>query len=411
MGNWSSNTGLNKDMSYPSPSTISRSNSFTNESLVKYTVDVCQMLYVTSLEWLEGGAVKKVETLIKQTIFYSLCKSDCELLLATTEGWSLRVTLGDILKVWDSFCASPTDRYIDQERLLKKINGETKGNKIAHMRCINDICAQNISAVKKAASLVLVDKLGLLLPGTISESIAKPLHELCEVMMIQSEKHLIHLNHPAKDITKVILHSTCLAEIRLECMPEFPTIATAEVENTFWMPIKDQDTLKKIMHLNLAQSTDHKILDLVDLKDEEVRMKIAYKVQQEKSNLRQQHKLVKAGFMSMFQHLCEWMGTGGVSHGGVGGWAGCRAAKHQINNKGATGLEKGVGFNGHICAPLNRHGGVTINLGLEYTQSRCISINHMGGGLIKGVNNVSGMSLLASELENTWLTQRRSAVA
>ncbi|KAG6376650.1 hypothetical protein JVT61DRAFT_1639 [Boletus reticuloceps] len=144
---------------------------------------------------------------------------------------------------WDSFCGSPTDRHIDQKRLLEKINGETKGNKIAHTRCINDICAQNISAVKKAASFVLVDKLGLLFPGTISESITKPLHELCEVnttcsnipytylcwlqevMMIQSEEHLIHLHHPAKDITMVILHPTGLAEIRLEYMPEFPTIA------------------------------------------------------------------------------------------------------------------------------------------------------------------------------------------
>ncbi|KAF8134834.1 hypothetical protein EV363DRAFT_1396309 [Boletus edulis] len=222
---------LTKDMSRPPPSTTSYSGTITDPSLVEYIADMRQMLYVTSLEWLEGGAVKKLETLVKHTILYSLCKSKCKLLLATTEGWTLREKLGDILKDDDG-------------------NDDDDDDDVTTMTWWDGF-------LQKVVDLVLVDKLGLLSPGTISESIAKPLCKLCEAMMFQSEKHVMHLDNPTLDITTAVLHPSRLAEMRLEYMPKFPSIATGEDEETFWKPIKDQEVLKEITHLNLAYKHKH----------------------------------------------------------------------------------------------------------------------------------------------------------
>ena len=184
---------LKKDNSCPALPESTGTGSLENDTLKEYMEEVHTMFYVTSLEWTEKGAVKKVETLIKQTLPFSIFKSNWELLLATDEGWAVRKILGKIfdkadgvphghMTWWDGFYSQPKDVCrLDEEDIPADILGESKGNRIVRIGHIEDTRAKNVDSIKKIKQLVLQPYFGLLTTNSVSASVAKPFQELCEV--------------------------------------------------------------------------------------------------------------------------------------------------------------------------------------------------------------------------------------
>ena len=103
-------------------------------------------------------------------------------------------------------------------------------------------------------------------------------------MMIQSEKHLMHLDDPMQDINAITIHPDRMSEMRRDYLVTIPEAATQPEEEKFWRPIKDESTLQAITHLTLEKSKDRHIL-LMDLKEKEARMKVTERMEKEKDKI------------------------------------------------------------------------------------------------------------------------------
>ncbi|KAG9308374.1 hypothetical protein JVU11DRAFT_11962 [Chiua virens] len=250
---------VQRDISRPPPEPSSLK--ISDEAQAEYIADLRQMLYVSSLEWSEKGAVKKIETMVKHTWPISLAKSDRQLLLATKEGWELRKKLGDIVKK-----AGITDRATNTMIWWDGFNKQP-----TNVRLIDS---------------VLIDNLGLLANGTMSSEISEDLSALCKTMMRHSEKHIAQLENPTMNVNKMVFDNACLVELRQEYIPGLPPVATAEEEVAHWNPIKmtEKEKMDPIIHLHLTTSTDRKIMKM-DKKVEDARHKLANKVVEEKEKV------------------------------------------------------------------------------------------------------------------------------
>jgi hypothetical protein len=126
-------------------------------------------------------------------------------------------------------------------------------------------------------------------------------------MMVQSEKHLMHLDDPAKDINKVEIHPDRMAEMRMDYLVHIPEAATSTEEEMFWGPIKDKRALQAITHLPLAKSDDRQILAL-DEKDKEARMKILAKMEKEKDKIVMYDRRTQAKIRAQQQNSAQLFG-------------------------------------------------------------------------------------------------------
>ncbi|KAG9308378.1 hypothetical protein JVU11DRAFT_11968 [Chiua virens] len=270
----------------------------------EYMEHFSRMLYVTSLPWEEKNAIKKVETLIKHTWPFVLCiEQEREPVLATKEGWALRETLGKIVGSsafitgqntmvwWDNITERP-DKHTVAKRIdhgsiiLQAIDGESRGNQVARIEHIDETRKRNTQSVQKVVELVLVKHLGLLKEGLMSDKIAKPLHALCDAMMIESEKHLARLENPKLNTSKLVFNLERMAEMKLEYMPEkaLPKTVSIDEEISFWEPITDAEQLKPMTHMKMTTFKDVKLM-IEDENDTKARMKVADKVMKEKDKV------------------------------------------------------------------------------------------------------------------------------
>ncbi|KAF9237277.1 hypothetical protein BU15DRAFT_76175 [Melanogaster broomeanus] len=257
----------------PPPTKFEAPEELKDRKHAKVIDDILHMLQYTALPWERQDILKRPDTAIKYLTLVSRASRDRKRLLATKDGWKLRTRLGDIVKHsaqvnademswWDQIDKQPVDEdRLDQQSMVTKIKGESKGNRMLRIGHVEEIRAKNIAAVKKVADTVLTEHLGLLKPGLVSPSIATALLALQEAMQIQSEKHLAQLENPRENLAGVVFHGTRLAEIEREYSISMPPIATEEAESAFWSPITDTQQLKPITHLEPSKSTDHKALE------------------------------------------------------------------------------------------------------------------------------------------------------
>jgi hypothetical protein len=192
------------DCSRPAPT--EGSSSFTDDIQRQYVEDIRQMLHVTMFDWTDKASLKKAETMIKHTLPFSACKDERELVLATSEGWSLRKMLGVIVKNaggvsrdtmtwWDGFSVRPKNiARIDREDIPEVIEGESKGYRITRMGRMDDVRKTNVDAIKKVVDLVMKHNLGLLTSNKTSSSIRDPLRTLCEVGHVCAQ--VVHILTP-----------------------------------------------------------------------------------------------------------------------------------------------------------------------------------------------------------------------
>ncbi|KAF8124468.1 hypothetical protein EV363DRAFT_1081433, partial [Boletus edulis] len=227
---------------------------------------VLAMLQVTQFPWEDEKNIGKVETLIKSLAALYASKDDHRRFLITQDGWSIRVTLGNILndttnstwKWWDGLDEQPQvqadEEPIDMKRVVPRLDTETTGNFVLRLTESELIRKTGYETVDKVTKLVLQNNLGFVVPGVLSPPVVNALKKLVKAMIVETEKHIAHIEFPKQELGEFEA-SDAVAEKLQKGMPKIllDDFDHQKVDD-YWAPTSDNQ--QKLANISVVNRDD-----------------------------------------------------------------------------------------------------------------------------------------------------------
>ncbi|KAG6370683.1 hypothetical protein JVT61DRAFT_11060 [Boletus reticuloceps] len=163
---------------------------------------------------------------------------------------------------WDAFNvhleAGSDDELINIKCMILHLDDETTGNFALWLTKSELIQKTRYEMITKVTKLVLQDNIGYIQPDVALPPVIKALKDLVKAIIMDTEKHIIHVEFPGQDISKDIYEKSNVAKEKLEQeMPEelSKLYFDSKTVETYWAPA-DKDYQKALANISVVNHND-----------------------------------------------------------------------------------------------------------------------------------------------------------